>query len=347
MEGRERQPVKEVAEPGESRTELVHRVMSATMRARYYHWDWGEAIAMDGLLAIGSVLEDSRSTEFVVGMIDSWIEHTPDPWYPDHVGPGRALLDAWQTTGDRRLIAYARLLATHLLSLPRSHRGCFFSRPDLPDRARMVWVDSLYTDPGFLCLLGQLTGEAKYVDAGVDHLLGHLAVLQDESGLVSHAYNDDTGRATGIHWARGNGWAALGLLWCLETLPRQHAVFAELLIRFRRLIDAILDRRLPDQPVWSTVLDDPGTYQESSAALMFSAALIRASHHGFVEDSAGDVGRLVWRHYANQVDHVGVVVGVSGRTPPREESAPYNLVPTGCYVWGQGAYLLAAVASYL
>ena len=67
----------------------ISRVAERSMRYRYYHWDWGEAINIEGLLGAWRVTKDERFANFVRRMVDGWLLHSPDPFYPDHVAPGR------------------------------------------------------------------------------------------------------------------------------------------------------------------------------------------------------------------------------------------------------------------
>lgn len=167
-------------------------------------------------------------------------------------------------------------------------------------------------------------------------------LLQDETGLVNHAYDDVRGDSNHVHWARGNGWAALGLVWCLQSLPTDHSGYVRIAERFRRLIDAVVRCSSKEASGWSTVLDDPDTYIEASASLMLCCAVLGGVRLGILPQITADFGLRVWQMLAAHVDERGIVDGVSGRTPPREDSDSYNRVPIGAYVWGQGAYLLAA-----
>ena len=186
---------------------LMRHVADRAMLYRYYHWDWGEAIAMEGLWLAAAITGVETYQRYIERMVHGWIAHSPDPWYPDHVGPGRVLVEMWRATQDASLLEYARALARHLSNLPRSRRGAFFNRPDLPDRAQSVWVDSMHTDGPFLCHLADVTGDAGWFSAAAEHVCGHVHTLQDpETHLFHHHYDDESGRCNGVFWARGNGW---------------------------------------------------------------------------------------------------------------------------------------------
>ena len=326
--------------------ELVCRVAEKTMTYRYYHWDWGEAIAMEGLWLAAELTKTERYRAFVERMVRGWLAHSPDPWYPDHVGPGRVLVELWRGTRDTRFLSYATSLARHLSTLPRSRLGAFFHRPDLPDRAQLVWVDSMHTDAPFLCQLAVATADPQWFDSAAEHLLGHIHALQDPAThLFHHLYDEETGRRNGVLWARGNGWAMLGLVHCLELLPRSHPEYPAIKRSLESLAAAVVQAQDPGTALWHTVVNRPGTYLEGSASLMLSCGLTRAGRAGLLPRQLAGAGARAWEALWAAVDADGVVQHVSARTPPRSDPAAYDQRPAGGhYPWGQGAYLLAAAA---
>jgi unsaturated rhamnogalacturonyl hydrolase len=325
--------------------QLISKVADRSMRYRFYHWDWGEAINIEGLLGAYRVTKDTRFARFVTRMVDGWLLHSPDPWYPDHVAPGRVLIELWRDSADWRLLSYAKRMGDFLVNLPRTSSGGFLHRPDLPDLAGFMAVDSMQTDAPFLCSLAHATGLSRWYDAAAEHIGGHISVLQDEkTGLFGHAYDSSGYRGSPVAWGRGNGWAILGLVDTLDLLPNDHAAYAGIQESLRRLAESLSALQDRESGLWHTVLDDPETYVETSASLMIVGALMLAVARRILPDAYESCAKLGWQACWNRIDSDGVVKGVSARTPPRRETARYNAIPTGgAYPWGQGAYLIAAV----
>jgi rhamnogalacturonyl hydrolase YesR len=255
-------------------------------------------------------------------------------------------LRLWRATGDPSLLDYAERLGRHLAGLPKGRLGAFFHRPDLPDRAQMVWVDSMQTDAPFLCRLAEATGDAGWFDRAAEHLRGHVAALQDaNSGLFHHQYDEETGRRNGVFWARGNGWAILGLVGCLELLPPAHRDYPAILESLHRLAAAVIEAQDRHTSLWHSVIDNSATSVEASASLMLSCGLMRAARARLLGAALSTAGQPAWTQLWSAVDGDGTVERVSSRTPPRSDPAAYQLRPQGGnYPWGQGAYLLAAAA---
>jgi unsaturated rhamnogalacturonyl hydrolase len=324
--------------------ERMDAVAARAMAYRYYHWDWGEAVAMEGLLRLYRLNRDPKIGAFLQRMIHGWMQHSSDPWYPDHVGPGRVLLDMWRTNGDEHLLAYAVRLGEFLTALPRSSLGAYYHRCDLPDLAAFVAVDCIQTDGPFLAALAEATGDARWHDAAVDHLLGHVAVLQDEkSGLFAHAWDVSGTRSGPLHWGRGNGWAILGLVDTLDLLPSGHRSRGRILESLTQLAGTLAKLQDRSSGLWHTVLDQPGTGLEISASLMFTAAFLLAVARGMLPSSFGEIAKSAWAGCGSRVSPEGIVQGVSARTPPRRDPMAYDAIPTGgAWPWGQGPYLIAA-----
>ena len=328
----------------ERQVALMERVAARSLAYRYYHWDWGEAIAMEGLWRAFHATGKERFAVFVQEKVDGWLRHSPDPWYPDHVGPGAILVDLWRHTGDSRYLAYAKLLAAHLSSLPRSKTGGYFNRPDLPEKATMIWVDSMQTDAPFLCRLAQARGDLRHLDAAADRITGHLTALQDQNtGLFYHNYDDTQGHTNGALWARGNGWAILGLVDTLAMMPQEHVRYGALHDSLNRIAAILADLCDRDTGLWHTVLDNGDTYVESSASIMFARAFMKGSRLGLLPANFAALGETAWLSLCAEVEEDGVVRNVSNRTPPRSDPLDYNAIPLGGpFPWGQGPYLLAA-----
>lgn len=322
--------------------DLVHRLAAQTVTYPYKVWGYGEAVGLEGLLVAASVTGESAYFEFVHGLIDAWVGVKPHIDYPDHVAPGLALLEVYQRTGDERLLEQARRLAGFFERLPRTPSGAALHRPDHPEFAPYVYVDCMQVDAPFLCRLAQITGESWYFDVATDLLLGHIEVLQDsDSGLFYHLYDSARQKTNGAFWARGNGWAILGLVSVLEALPDDHPDAPRIRTAFERLAAALI--RLQDRSGhWHTVLDYSDASLETSAAAFFCAALIRGVRSCLLPASYLEVGERAWQAVASSINSRGILTGVSQATPPGSVE-DYLRVPTGgLYPWGQGPALLAA-----
>lgn len=141
--------------------------------------------------------------------------------------------------------------------------------------------DSVFMGTAIVAQAGALTGERRYFDMADRHLRFMERLDLRPDGLYRHEPTTD------MAWARGNGFAALGLALALSELPADHPGHAHALGAYQRLMSALLRRQTRDG-LWRNVVDHPGTYAEFSSTAMIGFALQRGLARGWIH------GRL-WR----------------------------------------------------
>ena len=317
---------------------LLARVAATTMRWNFRSWGFGEAVALRGLLEAGAVLDDPALSAYVLALIRGWLGRGVARSNEDHVAPGRELLTLWQHEGDPAMLDAARALAALNASFPVGAGGARCHRLDTPGWRHQIWVDCMDVDGPFLVRLGAATGEQRYIDQGATELLGYARTLQDEaSGLLRHGHEKYAG-VNGAFWARGNGWALMGLIETLEALPREHPDFAELYQRLGALVDALAPRQ-DEGGLFHTVLTDPATYRETTLAAMLAASVPLAIEHALIDARHAAMAARARTAVLTHVDDAGALALVSDATPVGEHHV-YATRPFGIFPWGQGPLLL-------
>lgn len=319
--------------------ERLRAVAAATMRWNYRVWGFGEAIALRGLLRAGDALGDPSPEAFVHGVLRSWLGRGVARTNEDHVGAGRELLELHRRTGDAQFLDAARKLAALNASFPAGPNGERYHRGDTPGWRWQIWVDCMDVDGPFLAALALATGEDRYFDQAVGELLGYARTLQGNDGLLFHGFERDCG-PNGELWARGNGWALMGLIDTLALLPRSHGAWTELQQRTVALADA-LARSQDASGMWRTVINDSATYLESTLATMAAYALREAFEHNVLDPSRyAEMERRARAAMYSQIAPNGTLQRVSDATPVGARVV-YATRPFGVFPWGQGPLLLA------
>jgi unsaturated rhamnogalacturonyl hydrolase len=321
------------------RDALLRVVATSTMRWPFRVWAFGEAVALRGLLAASRATGDGEPLGFVRALLRTWVGRGVGRSAEEHVAPGAELLQLHALDGDAAWLDAARALAPLYTSTPIGPNGVRYLRPDLPGWRRQIWVDSIDGGPPFLARLARVTGEEPHAHEAAHALLGYARLLQDErSGLFVHGFEESCG-TNGQHWARGNGWAVMGLVETLAWLPRETAQAGELRQRLLALV-AGLAARQHASGLWSTVLDRPETPLETTLAAMTVCALDRASEAGVL---ASDPYRSMRdRAHAAVLEHVSAAgeLGLVSDATPIGELRMYATRPFGIFPWGQGPLLL-------
>jgi len=332
---------------------LRERVASAGYAAMaywYYRWDWGEPVALDGLLAAGRAYALPPFVGYVTEEVADWVCREAsagsglDPGEgsrrPNVLGPGVALMDtlesgALESSTERAGWDLAQRLASAVVSGSRA-TGALTPEED----RRTVFVDSLYGLPEFLIRFADASGDAALVAETVRLVDSHCRVLQRADGLFAHCADLDDPSAPMIAWGRGNGWAALGLARYLNALgDRADSSVAK---AFGRLATSLRDHQEVGGR-WRNLIDDRRSYPEASTTAMVSAAFTSGVRNGWLGPEFGEAADAGWEAVADRIDPSGALVGVSYRPGVNTDPRRYEHTPVvGAYPWGQGSYLLVA-----
>jgi len=351
--------------PDAGTRERLRRAADLLMAHQFRGWFYGDSIGFEGLLAASELFGDLRWQGFAHGFLRGWAARQDGYRELDNTAPGRALCLLVERTGDGLLLDAGIALATWLRSRPTIGDGAYVSfgsaplrepyggPPLPPDEAALLtdpgpgaYLDCLHFDPPFLVHLGRLAGDDGLMEAGVGQALAYVTMLQDPgSGLFRHFWLERTGRPYVLGWARGQGWALLGLLDVLEGLPHEHPARPRLVTSARLLADAMAGLQLSDGSWWA-VAQEPASGPESSTAAFMAAAFPRGIELGVLpEEPFRSAGHRAWDATLAHLDASGALTDVSAAVWSSTSPHHYHDVPRGFVVpWGQGPLLLAAAS---
>jgi rhamnogalacturonyl hydrolase YesR len=192
-----------------------------------------------------------------------------------------------------------------------------------------------------LAAFGKEAKQPAWVDDAANQIIVFAKYLQDDNnGLFYHVYDWDTKERTPSLWARGNGWVLMSIADTMEVMGRGHKHYAALRSIAARMAAGLAGVQNADG-MFHTVLDDPSSYRETSATMMFTYGLLKLVRLK-VLPAAGNVtvGSRAWKAVNERYVQDGVVTGVSAGTRPGD-GANYKARPVGRETWGTGAYLMA------
>jgi unsaturated rhamnogalacturonyl hydrolase len=196
----------------------------------------------------------------------------------------------------------------------------------------------MHVDGPFLARLGRLSGDANLFDIAADRVISYAQVLQESSGLFRHGWEADCG-VNGELWARGNGWALIGMLDTLGELPTTHRACPEIRQRVEALLVAIKAHQSADG-LWHTVLPHDTTYAETTLAALMSVALRDAAIRNVFDTRPYDSMRAAAeRAVIRNINAKGELRLTSEATPVSEHRV-YATRRFGVFPWGQGPLVL-------
>lgn len=308
----------------------------------FHSWEWPQGVGLFGLaklwIATGEdryrrVLEDWYAARIAAGLPGLNVNTT---------APMLALSVLWRETRDPRWEAPLADWADRVMTdAPRTPEGGF--QHDVSDRINTgeLWDDTLYMVALFLASYGEAAGRRDLVDEAERQFLVHARYLSDpETGLWFHGWTfEGRHNFARARWARGNAWitAALVDLPDLCTLSPSVAAF------LRGVLSAQIEALLPlqtDSGAWRTLLDDPTSYEETSATAGIAYGMMKAARLGLASPEAAAAGRRGASFVWGQIGRDGVVGGVSYGTRMGHDLQFYRDIPLQPTGYGQSLAIL-------
>lgn len=316
--------------------------VDATLRMPLREWNWSEGVALYGL----TTLWERTGSEHIRAFLERWYgEQLSRGEIPETVNATAPWAGLMKLTGKQETAHYGERLADrveHLLHQSlRLANGAYEHTLTETKFEKQMWVDTLFMAGLFLTEAGLRLGHEEAVKEGLRQFHVHVAGLQQPDGLFYHGWDEGKGSVIGCKWARGNAWAAVVAVELLRIVPEGYA-------EDRQAIRAVLHRQLEGlqacqdlSGLWTTVVTEPGTYTESSAAAGIAYAVLRGIREGAVDPAFADMARMAYRAVCALVDHDGVLRGVSSGTGVQSHPGEYHVIARGRQEgYGQGLLLM-------
>jgi unsaturated rhamnogalacturonyl hydrolase len=348
-------------------TNLANSIIAREPDPSNYEWDWGPGTMMFGMWKAYEATGNLVYYNYVKSYIDTHVYEDgsiyPSYWstvYLNLAGPGIVLLDIYEATNSIKYLTAAYILANYLKEWPKTVDGGYYHVKPWDQ----LWIDTLFMTSVFLAKLGNITGDADYMDEAVLQIIVHANKLLDDSEkLFYHAWDEDgspVGNAPYEFWAdpvthqspclwsRGNGWALWTIIEVLDYLPNDHVQKNTLVQMFQNQVAKIVEYQEANTGLWYTVIDEMGSqgnYLETSGSAMFVYSIKKGIVKGYLSGNLngavndGNIG-LNGKIYLDG-NNLAVVTGISAGTRPGDYDYYVSVEVEDNLFWGLGPYLSA------
>jgi unsaturated rhamnogalacturonyl hydrolase len=262
-------------------------------------WNYEQGLMLWSLYQLYLRNGDPRLRDFVIDNLHQYVEsdgsiktYKRSDYNIDLIAPGRALLAAYNETGDNRFQFAADTLRRQLREHPRTTQGGFWHKKIYPNQ---MWLDGLYmAEPFYAAYAKRKNEKTAFDDIARQFTLLAEHTRDFQTGLYYHAWdesklmpwaNKETGCSPSF-WGRAMGWFVMGLVDVLDYFPQSHPKRKELVRIFREATTGILKWRDSRTSLWYLVLDKgdtAGNYLEASSACMFTYAIAKGVRMGYLE----------------------------------------------------------------
>lgn len=324
-------------------TVLKRKIIASAELLTLYDWrTWyfGDNVGFQGLMDASFLLKTEEYSDFCYSMATDWNSNFQGWKQYDQTLPSSQILTLSAQRKDSELGDRMQMFAGWLANAPVTS-GLFLTDDDFRSK---IWVDTMSFHPPFFARMGNVTGNEKYYSLALEFLMPNISVLMDSSGLFSHTYDVKTSESNNVHWARGQGWAILGMYDTAMQLPERMSEKKEIASILRRVLDKIIEFQREDGH-WNTIIDDPDSGKETSLAAFYVSVADSAIHQQFIdEERHRDSIQRAWEGISGSWKENGVYEGVSGDTLSGD-AAYYRSIPfQEVSPWAEGPAIMAAKA---
>ncbi|GHV95712.1 glycosyl hydrolase [Spirochaetia bacterium] len=334
---------------------LKHHNLAGDDPERYKHWEWPQGV---GLYGMWKLYEKTRKPEYLAVLEDYYrtqIERGLPARNVNTTAPMLALSYLAEHTGSAQYMELCAQWAQWVASaMPRTEEGGLQHVVSEQANTGELWDDTLFMTVLFLANMGRILKRADYLEDAAYQFLLHAKYLTDtRTGLWFHGFTFQ-GRHNFVKalWGRGNCWVTIAIPVFLEILSRP-AASAGSLNMLRRFLQAALEQQVKTlaalqekNGMWHTLLDDPGSYLETSATSGFGYGILKGIHSGLLSETFRPVAEQAVNATVENIGADGVVAQVSYGTPMGRDSRDfYKKIPIRPMPYGQSLALLALMES--
>ena len=305
-------------------------------------WEWPQGV---GLYGLARLWRRTRRAE-LLQLLEDWYDRRIVAGLPkmnvNTTAPMLALSLIWRDCRQERFAPVMDEWATRVVEhFPRTEEGGF--QHDVSDKINdhELWDDTLFMVALFLASHGEASGRRELVEEAERQFLVHTRYLSDPAtGLWFHGWTfagrHNFARAL---WARGNAWITAGILDLVELANLSPSVRTYLLGVLHTQVEALLKHQRPSG-AWSTLIDDPSSYEEMSATAGFGYALMKGARLGLGDSRWKEAGEKALAQVLRHVDETGTLTQVSYGTRMGHDLQFYRDIPIQPTGYGQALAIL-------
>ncbi|WP_339260633.1 glycoside hydrolase family 88 protein [Paenibacillus sp. FSL R5-0713] len=308
-------------------------------------WEWPQGVGLYGLLQFYEATKDAEALEF----LESWynarlLEGLPEK-NVNTCAPLLTLISLCELTGNKEYERVCEEWSSWIMDeLLRTGDGAFQHMITGDDNDGQILIDTLFMTVLFLAKAGVYFKKTAYVEEAKRQFLVHIKYLYNkQTGLFYHGWDFNENHNYGaVHWGRGNAWYTAGVMDFLNIIPIEDGLKAYLLDTANAQIRA-LSKLQSENGMWHTVLDDPESYQETSATAAMGYGILKGIRYGYLDESYRDTGTRALEAVLRQIDDNGVVQQVSYGTPVGQDTQFYKDIPISPMGYGQALTLFILI----
>lgn len=310
-------------------------------------WEWTHGIGLYGLLKYWDITGDDKAKV----IIEDWFANRFAAGTPtknvNTMSPFLTLAYMQERSGDRSYLPYLDVWAEWIMDgIPRTEENGIQHIVFNSENYQQMWDDTLMMSVMPLAKIGLLLDRPQYVEEAKRQFMLHIKYLADrKTGLWFHGWTfDGRHNFADALWARGNCWVTIAIPEFIELLdlPETDGLRMFLIETLEAQVKALVETQHEDG-LWHTLLDDPDSYLEASAAAGFAYGILKAVRKGYISDKYQPCAIKAIKAVLGNIDDSGELQQVSFGTPVFDDLQGYRDIPLTSMPYGQSMAILALV----
>lgn len=307
-------------------------------------WEWTHGIGLYGIYKYYQLRNDERCRK----IIEDWFSNRFRAGTPTkNVNTMAALLTLaylYEERGEKSYLPYLDTWAEWVMhDMPRTEEGGLQHIVFNSENPQQLWDDTLMMSVLPLAKIGKVLGRPQYIEEAQRQFLVHTKYLCDrKTGLWFHGWTF-AGRHNFAQalWARGNCWVTIAIPEFIELLDLQpgHHVREFLLDTLEAQVRAL--EQFQDQSgLWHTLIPDPSSYLEASAAAGFAYGILKSVRKRYLPQKYEHIGVQAAKGVLANVSADGELKNVSFGTAMGHDLDFYKKIPLTSMPYGQALAVL-------
>ena len=309
-------------------------------------FDWHQGVALYGIWKVYKSIGNRELLQFLISWADKHLGEATQKTTVNSTCPLLTIAFIAEETQNRDYLDICIQVADYIITkAPLTREGALeHTVVEDCDFSEQMWADTVFMACLFLAKLGTMI-DKKYSDFAVNQLKLHIKYLMDkDDNLCYHAWNCKLqNHMSAVYWARANAWIIytatefLKILGDFDGCDEVKEVVTKLASAYRKCVRP--------NGSFSTILNDPASYDEASATAGIIAGLLQAVELKVIDGSYLQMCRKGIRYLESVTRPNGEVMHVSTGTPVMKSADEYkSIMRTMPALYGQGLTCIALCA---
>jgi unsaturated rhamnogalacturonyl hydrolase len=311
-------------------------------------WEWPQGIGLYGMFQYFQETGDPLTLQFLTDWYDNHISKGLPEKNVNSCSPLLTLISLCEITNKEEYIQVCDEWSLWIMDeqhgLIRTGDGAFQHMITGEANDGQVLIDTLFMSVLFLAKAGVYFNRSDYIEEAKKQFLVHIKYLFDRrTSLFFHGWEFGGNHNYGeIHWGRGNAWYTSGIVDFLDMVEVEEGLKQYLLDTMRSQVKSLAKLQREDG-MWTTVLDDPSSYSETSCTAAFVYGILKGVRKGYLDESHLKIGMKALSAVIARIDDKGIVREVSYGTPVGRDAKFYKDIPISPMTYGQALTILCLI----